>query len=956
MKVRNRRNSWVVVTGTMVFSVANAQTAPAPKPEPVEEMMTVSVTGTRLVLNGNRSKVPLTVIDTETIGKLQPSTLTEQISLMPALQGSQNVTSNPGGGQRNGAAAYFNLRNMGDLRTLVMVDGFRLVPTINQNQANVDASVIPQMLLKRVDVVTGGVSAVYGSDAISGVINFITDTNFNGVKVQASTSRTGYHDGGTVDFGVAAGTKILKGKGHVEFSYQHHDDPGIFDKSSRPFFQARTGGAGTGTAANPYRNILDQRISNTAFGGLIPNVAANGTLKDMMFTPSGALTPFVHGVSAGVANVESGGSGGYFNTSSLKSSIKFDQVFGRADFDLPNGMHAFAQGSYSDIRTANNFQSPNFSNLRISNANPFLSGVQAPYNAALAANPAGTFTFSRLFENEPRAEQITKSYSIVTGLNGTLFDSYKWNVGLQLAESKMQASNLFNIDNGRLFASVDAVRNASGQIVCRASLTNANYAGCVPLNLFGVGAASANALDYIYKRTDNINRTQMENFSGSITGAPFSTWAGPIKMAVSTELRRLRWDVRSNAGPNDLADCLGIAYNCTTGGTQATRNWFANTQGSLDTVTQRVAEGAIEANIPLVRDVPFIQSFDVSAAARYTHYNLSGGVSTNKLGANWDVNDHVSLRATRSRDIRAPNLFELYAPVQINPGTTLTDIHTGTQGVVPNRQTSNPALTPEKADTTTLGVVFTPKFIPGFSMSVDYFNIKVKDVIFLLAGRSDQAQAQCEASGGTSPICDLIVRPLPFSNRTSANFPTSTSSTFLNIAELDTWGTDVEANYKTKLFKRVLTLRTLFSYQPKLRYDQGPLGTIDLGNAFTGVNLFPAAPSKKVTAIVSYDVVPDVNLTVMHRWRGKMKVTALEGPVLENPILPSLGYTTINLSWKVPSNKGEIEAFFNIANAFNKFPTIYYPGPVNNPGAGLGLPAGDDPIGRNFTLGVRMKF
>ncbi len=946
-----------------------------PAPQPTGEIV---VTGSRVVTNAN-SPTPITALPAEEFQKLNPGTITEAAALLPALQGSQNISSRPGGGQRNGAGAYFNLRNMGNLRTLVLYDGVRLTPTINQNEADTDASIIPQMLIKRVDVVTGGVSAVYGSDAISGVVNFITDRDFNGVKLQANSSISTYGDDPIYDLGIAAGTKFAGGRGHIEFSYEYRKDAGILDRRDaldRDFYAANTGGAGAGTAANPYFNVPDMRLSNQTFGGLISTSSVAGdvaTLRNLMFDTNGTLTPFVHGlvpvaggtfapfgtpgIAVASANVESGGSGAYYASSSLKSALQFHQAFGRIDYDLTDSVHAYAQFAYSRIITQAQFRSPSLTGIKFSYSNPFLlASVQQPYRALFAANPNANFTMSELLLNDPGNKQTTEAYLGFVGLDGKLGSKFKWSVDAGYQQSTIFAQDFYNIDRGKLFAALDTV-NSGGKIVCRASLTNAAYSNCVPLNIFGgIGAADPAALNYIYTSTYNENRTRMESVSGSITGSPFDTWAGEVKLALSGEYRRLTWSVNTNTDPNQFATCAGIAYNCTQG---TTLRWFNTTMGPVPQVSQTVKEGALEVNVPLLRDVPFIKSLEVTGAVRYTDYSTSGSVTTWKLGADWKISSDLRLRATRSRDVRAPNLFDLYTSTQVNCSFSGSDPLTGGAYVnLCNTQGSNPNLKPEKANTFTLGAVFTPRFLPGFTATVDFYQIDVNNVILLQQGWSTAVLNYCNAVKGNAPVCALVLRK----NWTDASAATNPITGFLsqnvNAAALHTRGVDTELSYQTQIGGHGLNLRALIAYQPKVVYDQGPSGVISFAGAYNaGSNRLTASPKWRVTGIAGFDLTDSINLTVLERWRSSM--TAIYDPTIAvvQGRLPSIGYTNLNLTFKADPSKGPAYEFYlNVANVFNKFPAVYYTGQVTLPSAQPFLPEGDDVIGRVFTVGARLKF
>lgn len=721
----------------------------------------------------------------------------------------------------------------------------------------------------------------------------------------------------------------------------------------------------------------------------------NGGLRDLMFTPQGTLTPFRHGLIptangliqgnavnassnaiASPINVESGGSGVYNFRTSLKAAVKYHQAFGRFDYDLTDTLHAYAQVGVSRIHSYNNFQVPNIQNARVSYANPFLDTAFSAANlAAVGLNPAeiaiinarrtaaatnpsdpvNTFQLNRFLEvKDPRANQWTDSLIAYAGFEGSLFDNgAKWNINFGKSESKIHTQNAAAIDNQRLFAALDTVRTASGQIVCRASLTNANYANCVPLDLFGEGRASQQALDYIFTTTDIYNRTRLEQVNGSISGAPFSTWAGPVNMALSGEYRRLRWDAASTAVPQDLADCRGIALNCTTqtATTAGTPRWFFNTQSRIPVTTQKVAEAAYEVDVPLVKDVDFIQRLNVTGAARYTHYDTSGSVVTWKVGGDWQVVDGLRIRATRSRDIRAPNLFELAINEQRNPGFALgLDPLTGVNQVptYTNVQRGNPNLTPEKADTLTVGAVFRPSFIPRLSISVDYFKIDVKDAINLLQGFNQQVLRAC-ASATPPSYCATFITRDPVTRAV-----TETLSTYLNIATLATEGVDTEVNYSIPVLNG-LSLRAIASYQPKLTFDQGPQGVLEAAGAYnTGTNRLGASPKWKVTAFASLDVTENFTVSVLERWRSGLKATFDPTIQLQNARLPSIGYTTLNVDYHFKTAYGDFSTYLNVANLFDEYPKAYYTS--NQTGIQQGLPEGDDPMGRYFTLGVRLKF
>jgi outer membrane receptor protein involved in Fe transport len=602
--------------------------------------------------------------------------------------------------------------------------------------------------------------------------------------------------------------------------------------------------------------------------------------------------------------------------------------------------------AYTKLSNSNVGNTANLT-LNIGYNNPFLNTIQQPYQGTIttqrAATPNGSLAFQRTLEYPKQLINTDTDYIMaVGGLNGS-FGIFKWDVGLQHAVSKVKVRNTANIDNGRLFAAVDAVTNSAGQIVCGASLTNAAYAGCVPLNLFGPTQPSDAALQYITEQQSGVDaRSEFDTFNGSITGAPLNTWAGPVNMAVSGEWRQLGYRLNSDTTPGDLANCAGIRTGggCTAG---TTVKWSQNTLYPRSRVAQRVSELAYEADVPLLKDARFAQRFNLNGAARFTRYNTSGNVWTWKVGANWDINDDLRFRGTRSRDIRAPNLNDLFNPPQPNISNR-TDIHTNTFTARQTNATTvaNPDLVPEKADTITLGFVYRPSFAPRLSMSVDAYHIKVNGAIIVISATSAVVQQTCEDSNGTSSLCDLFVRPLPFSDRSAANFPTIMYGKPLNIASIETEGADFEVNYAVGK----LNLRTIASYQPHLIYDAGPAGLADIAGTAGGTIGYGNAttsPRIKASLIARYDVTSNFNVTVLERWRNRLAASANTALVYVQPSLPSIAYTNLNLSYNLKSKLGDTELFLNIQNLFNRFPD------------GVGLNTGDDPYGRYYTAGFRLR-
>ncbi len=928
--------------GSYVISPA-APSVAAPAAAAADPVQVV-VTGSRIIRNGNNSPTPVTVISTEGLLKLQPTSVAEALSTLPAFAGSRVATGNAGTGTTNNASNVMNLRGLGFTRNLILFDGHR-VPSATQDGL-VDIAMIPQMLLKRVDVVTGGVSAVYGSDAVSGVVNFVTDEKFNGLKLNVQGGESSRNDDQTFDTGVAFGTKLFDGRGHIEGSYEYRRDPGISSRRSRQFGLDDITVQGGGSVANPYHVTYDTRFNDKTLGGYFNT----GPLAGMQFSENGVVSAFTHGTATGTNGFESGGDGGYYD-GSLKSALKSSQFFGRFDYDFTDTLHGYLQVAQTD-NTSVSYGTWNLINkLKMSSTNPFLSSA---VQAQLAASP--TFTYSKILSDMPRVNTNTDTsqYLIIAGLNGKLSDNWTWEAAATHSQSKITTTDDNNIDNQKLWAALDAVTDpGSGQIVCRVSISNPGlYPGCAPLNPFGPTSESAASLSYITQATSFTGMTTLDDFTASVSGSAFNNWAGPVKVAASAEWRRLGYEGTSTALPTDLANCTGLAYNCTQG---KSLRWANGTLANRSYVEQTVSEAALETTIPLLKDKPLAQDVNLDLAARYTNYDTSGTATTWKVGIDWHFNDGLKFRAATSRDIRAPNLNDLYQPTTITTGT-FTDLLTGQNPTVTITAGGNADLKPEVGHTTTAGFVYKPHWLPGANFALDGYYIEIEGAITNVQGTNPTVQQQCYLSGGSSPYCQLQVRPNGYTDTSASNAATAFYSEVINISTIKTYGADFEGNYATRAFDNPLTLRALVTWQPHILYVQPGLQNIDMGGVSYSSNALQASPKLRVSLIADY-TIGNFTVDLQERWRSELKWTGDSTQVFSTKPTAAVAYTNINLSYMLKSQAwGDTQLFLNAQNLFDKQPpAAAFVGANGNIGVFGGYALGDDPIGRYITVGIRMR-
>ncbi|WP_029915025.1 TonB-dependent siderophore receptor [Caulobacter sp. UNC358MFTsu5.1] len=929
-----------LLAGGSLLALAGAAFAQEAAPDAAATVEEIVVTGSRVIKNGDASPSPVTVVQSADALRVQPGTLADALQILPVFAGSRgsgvNPTSTGSVGAGNASANQLNLRNIGPNRTLVLLDGQRVPPTLLNGVVDVD--VIPQMLVQRVDTVTGGVSAVYGSDAMSGVVNYVIDKKFEGLRALAQTGVSSEGDGKKVDVGFAAGTKFAEGRGHFEGSYEYRDEKGIPYRSDRDWMNL-WGVAGAGTTANPYTLYSNVHQSGYTFGGLI----GSGPLAGQTFATNGVLRPFVHGTATGSSALEIGGEGAYYD-SSLLASLKGQQVFGRVDYDLSDSVHAYVQVGGNKKTNSNFSDYLTLNKVTMNSQNAFLAPA---YRTAMAG--VTTFTLSELVADAGRLEADSKSdqWIYTAGLDGGIGD-YKWGLDFTHGKTELKTTLQNNVNNQRLAAALDAVTDGSGNIVCNASLTNSAYANCKPLNVFGPTAANADAIAYVMQPTHYTADTTMDAVSGQIAGSPVKTWAGDVNIALSAEMRKLSFESKSDALPSDTVNCTGLRYNCTVGGALWTQ-----TYASSPKVSQTVKEAALEVDVPLLKDASWAQALNINGAARYTDYDTSGNYWTWKVGFDWRVNDALRFRGTKSRDIRAPTLYELFAPVNSVPVNPV-DLLTGLSPRVPSTDLSNPDLTAEIGKTTTAGLVWNPA--PGLSVALDGYHITVTDAIAQIAGSTAAYQQACYASGGSSPFCALQTRPNGYTDTSASNAVTRWYTKYYNIAEIETWGADLEVNYAATLFDRPANLRFLGAWQPHVYYRQPGVTTTDQGGVAFGPLGMAAGPSLRITALARFQPAPNVTLDLMERWRDSMKLGGDPTQVWADNHIGAFATTSVTLTYEVETKIGKTDLFLNVQNLFDADPPGgAYSGNGTRAGMRDGYAIGDDVLGRYFTVGARLK-
>jgi outer membrane receptor protein involved in Fe transport len=725
---------------------------------------------------------------------------------------------------------------------------------------------------------------------------------------------------------------------------------------------------GRGTAADPYYLAVNMRNVTLTPGGYI----GSGPLANKTFVSNGVLGPFVHGQPGNGVN-EIGGDGGYFGQAYslfpgvqanpwLMATLTSNQGFGRFDFDVTNDIHFFVMSNISQSTNYSISQAQNFTATYAAD-NAFLP---ADARTALVNGGASNFSMSKALDNFVGAisNGYTQNINVMTGLNGTLW-GFDWDMHFTHGQSTLHETSPHTLNYQRLYAALDSVVDPStNSVVCRVSLTAAGaaaYPGCQPFNVFGPSAGSAAAFDWASDLLQYKTINTMDDFGASISGTIWDGWAGPIKAAFDAEYRNTSLQTHSAFSPTQKVDCTDQnAATC-----NPNQHTWNGAVAEMPRTSENVAEGAVEVDIPLLKDLPLVKLFDLNAAARFTQYSISGDATTWKLGGVWSLSDDFKLRGTVSRDIRAPTLSDLFAPLNANL-SAFTDYLTGVSGNTTVARQGNPLLKPEVSRTDTVGFIYTPSWLDGLSVSADWYEISIHNVITSISGGSATSEQLCIASGGTSPYCALVVRPFPITNTTAANSPTLVLSEGLNSGVATTHGIDGEVDYAfdlgsiwSKLPGSVNT-RLLVSYQPALFNIPAIPGSIVTNQAGAeGTNGTGSTASGRVTFDAGYVNGP-LGINVEERWHSSERPNPNPTLIYLNPLnIPAALYTDLTISYTFTGDSGSqngLRGFFSVENLFDRKPTLFI-GPGRTGAEGFAYPASfdEDVIGRYFTIGLKYK-
>jgi outer membrane receptor protein involved in Fe transport len=799
-----------------------------------------STTATEIVVTGSRiarpeleSAVPLTVVTGEEVFETGQVSVGDLLNDLPQLRSTfsqQNSTRFLGTRGLN----LLDLRGLGSERTLVLVNGRRHVAgDILSTGVSPDVNTIPSDLIERIDIVTGGNSAVYGSDAIAGVVNFVMKQNFEGVQVRGQAGvNVNYGDAGNQFASITAGTNFAEGRGNIAFSaeFAHQGD---YYASGRPNLSRSSGfvvvdsdpaGAVNGSDGIPDRLFFtDIRSTTISTGGQLGFARSDGSCgRDAvgaaftcgyLFQPDGTLVPQT-GLRVGLApNGSFIGGNGYSGREgklmALSPDLKrysfnalghfeispafvpfFEAKYVRTDAFGSQSGPFFAQGTTLGDDPAYNRERPRLDN-------PYLSAqARAVITQQIVANGGATPTNATRFslrrnwvEFGIRDEEIRReTYRAVVGVRGEFNDDWHYELSANYGQHRERNLIRGNVNIQRFLLAMDTVRDGSGQIVCRSKIDpaaripyvdgsgpggvdpilNADVAACVPLNPFGDGSVTQAVRDYVTVPSRATGRISQFVLSGFISGDSsqfFELPGGPVGFSIGGEYRH-------ETNRYDLDDLTQAGYA------------FYNAIPAFTAPHFAVKEVFGELRVPLLADMPFFHELTFNASGRVADYKgATGTVFAYSGGVEWAPIRDVRFRGTYSESVRAPNLSELYSDQSQNYAPAPSDpcsqrnLATGSANRVANCNAAgrpatydyvytssleivsggNPNLREEKSRSWTAGVQFTPSFVPGLALSVDYYDIKVDDVIASVSAQ--QILNLCYDSPTlNNPFCGMFKR------------------------------------------------------------------------------------------------------------------------------------------------------------------------------------------------------
>ncbi len=1029
------------------FAQTKAGTKTAAAAAADEDTGTIVVTGS-LISNPNLTRAaPVNVTTSEEINLRQTNVAEELLRDLPGAVPSIGSAVNNG----NGGASYVDLRGLGSQRNIVLLDGGRIAPS--GLVGRVDLNNIPLALIDRVEVLTGGASTTYGADAISGVVNFVTKQNFSGIELNVGDQLTEKGDGNFLRTDLTIGGNFADGKGNAVLSigYQNSDPVYQGDRDfSNSQFSSFTGGAGGSGTSVPSRfsgtRPLTAGVPNTIAPFVQDPITGNLTAN-----PGGVANGGVRQVNAAGQGVGTFFRFNFAPYNVFQTPFTRYNIYANAKYEVNDNLEFYTRALFSK-NTVETIIAPSGdfgATVVIPLSNPYLpaalrnqfcafnvaptvvgaNGVagQIAYTprftpaecaaAAVATNPKDpnfrtvTPTLNRrLVEGGPRiSDFVTQIFDYKAGVRGQITDTLRYDLFGAYGESENRQTQSNYVLTSKLRQAVFATNTAT----CLPDAAGQPVIGCVPVNIFGVnGSILPNQIGFIVAPATTIVKTSLAQFHGAISGDFGTTLPSakdPISFAVGGEYRRYTAsqdaDVASNT-PGELGGAGGAVTRFS---------------GGYD-----VYEAFGELIAPLVQDKPFFETLQVSGGIRYSSYKVNTPTSpkykttTYKGEAIWEPVHGFKLRGGYSHSVRAPNISELFTPVSVGltsisldpcagaapntnvnlravclaqgaPAGTIGSINNPTAGQGNIATGGNINVKPEKSDSYTIGTVIQPSFFSGFSASVDYYHIKVKDAITvptvgdLVAacfGAPTGGVFTPSAAAAASVACTQIRRN-PTTGALDGD-PATTAGLFgslTNQGQLLTDGIDVILNYRRDIgfAKLALSFNGNYTFRSKFKSNQFDPASLDREctsyySSNCGISIGQIQPKYSWSQRTTLSFA-DFDLSVLWRHLAPAQQEPDDringnGPVFSGPVVDPLtgnnfgtvdfgkikAYDYFDFTGRVTVNTN-LEFTFTVQNLFNRQPPLTGTGVgPSAPNSGNTYPSSYDALGRRYGIGARLKF
>lgn len=979
----------------LVASPSFAQTA-----DQATEVGEIVVTGSRIARQDYRSTSPIVTVDTEDFQATGSVTIDTLLNDMPQFVPSINATSN---NPSNGGQANLNLRGLGTSRTLVLMNGRRVVPS--NSSGVVDVNIIPTALIKNIEVISGGASAAYGSDALAGVANFILNESFEGVQIDAQYGQTDRSDGATESYSLTLGGNFADDRGNMVLSLGRSTRAQIYNAARD--WAAISGASGTtplGSTTFDAGNLPSQAFINSYFGtptvcptSTNPTAPCVGNSGQFGFNNNNSLFSYVltrNFQSPGGITYDGfaqPGVGTYaFNTGALNSlQLPLDRynVYAGGRYKINENAEVYgnvlftqyeAQQELAATPAANNVPGTGF---RVPSTNPFITGdIRTFLNAR--PNPAGSFLLNKRFTEVGGriGNDRYDVYQITTGVRGQVpKSSWTYDVYAQYGRVDNVNTQTGNVSRSAVQRLLDAPDGG-------ASLCTGGF------DPFGESNLSASCVNYISRRAQNTTISEQRVVEASLQGKLFELPAGEARGAFGVQYRQDDFAFRPDASlaqTNPVTPHLGLNGLPDGGNVGGSEIAGFNPQQALSGSTNS-RELFAEVLLPVLSDLPFVQSLELTLGYRYSDYSTIGGVAAYKADVEWGVVDGLRLRGGANRAVRAPSIGELYAPTNTSFPSVGTPSATGlsgdpcdirssyrnganaaqvralciAQGISAasvdsyqfgNNQVSgitggNVNLEEETADTWSVGAVYQSRFqnawLSGVSASIDYYNIEITNVIGTVGAAAQlqgcyNAQGQNPTYDASNGYCQLFQRDPLTGNVVQARELNQ------NLATLKTSGIDAQVDYRIDAadvglpdigaFNVNVVVGWLENWE---RQDTagGPFinrtGTIDsvFGNTF---------PEWKLLTSVNWSKGP---FGAGVRWRRVGEMTQFG----TTNVLEPLHYFDVNASWSI---NDAVALRAGVNNVGDESPRVYSPGVQANTD-----PSTYDVLGRRYYVGLTAKF